>query len=149
MINTRTTFFSISLVILVSILFTSFKQTTFQDELKQKVNTIDNSWTVTIDTIQKFKHPSLVSGTCVGRMTLTKKGESFHYNIYKQNKDSLKNEIREIHLLASCGLSKNDYKNEVLTFKDHVLFLPVYPCWSNGYSEEAKMLIGKLVKELK
>lgn len=149
MINIRTTFFSLSLVLLASILFASCVQTTFLDELKQKVNTIDNSWTVAIDTIQKFKHPSLVSGTCLGRMTLTKKGESFHYNIYKTSNDSLKNEIRELHMLASCGLSKTDYKTEVLTFKDHVLFLPVYPCWSNGYSEEAKMVIGKLVKELK
>jgi len=147
---TLTKYIKLCLLLFISILTISSGQTqTFKHELKQTINSIDDSWTVEIDTEPQYKHITLVSGTFVGLMKLKKNKALIEYYIYKPANDSLKNEILQYHMYASCTLSSTNYKHEVLKFKDYLLFLPMYPCWTNGYSEDAKKLIGKLVTKLK
>jgi hypothetical protein len=138
----------LNIFLFVTILSTSSGQT-FKDELKQTINSIDDSWTVDIDTETKFNHITLKSGTFVGLMRLKKNNALIEYYIYKPINDSLTNEILQYHMLASCALIGIDFKSEILKFKDYLLFLPMYPCWSNGYSEDAKKLICEMVTKLK
>jgi hypothetical protein len=138
----------LNIIFVITILITSSVQT-FNDELKQIIKSIDDTWTVDIDTETNFNHITLKSGTFVGLMRLKKNNDLIEYYIYKPLNDNLTNEILHYHTLASCALSGTDYKYEILKFKDYLLFLPMYPCWSNGYSEDGKKLIVEMVSKLK
>lgn len=138
----------LSIILFVSFLSAPSRQT-FKDELKQTINSIDNSWIVDFDTEVKYNHLILKSGTFLGLMRLKKNKDLIEYYIYNPINESLTNEILQYHMSASCTISNNNNKHEILKFKEYLLFLPMYPCWKNGYSEDAKKLIDKMVEKLK
>jgi hypothetical protein len=57
------------------------------------------------------------------------------------------NEITNYHKLASCYLTKENYKAKFFHAEYYFLFLHFYPCWNVGYSENSKELIKKLFEK--
>ena len=116
-------------------------------ELKQIFKQVDKTWTCDIDTVDKNKHAMLVSGKSIGTLKLKKNSDEVEYFIYTALTDSFFSEIENYHDLASCKQSNK--KRQILNFKNYVLFLPMMPCWTSGYTEEEKRLIEKATLKLK
>lgn len=148
MYNNLGKFLKFLMIISGAIFLTSFKNS-FQDELKQIVYSVDSSWTVEFDSESKFDHSILISGNYFGLLKLKKNDDYINYYIFKPHNERLKDEILKYQMLASCTLSNIDNKIEILKIKGYLLFLPMYPCWSSGYSRESKELIEKLVSKYK
>ena len=134
-----------SILFLITTIVT-YGQTTFT-ELKQIIKKVDATWTSNIDTINKNKHIGLASGKSIGFLKLTKNSDEIEYCIYEALNDSFYSGIENYQDFANCVQTTTSRK--ILNFKNYILFLPMTPCWTNGYSEEEKILIEKLSLRLK
>ena len=129
-------------IVFLTTIAVSYGQT-FLKELKQIIIKVDPSWTISIDTVNKNEHSALVSGKSIGLLKFKKNSDEFEYYIYIPLNGRFNSEIEYYHAFASCLFTVRNNRN--LIFKNYILFLPMYPCWTGGYSEEEKRLIEKLV----
>ena len=129
-------------IVFLKTIVASYSQTSLK-ELKQVIFKVDSSWIISIDTVNKNKHSALVSGESIGILKFKKNGDEFEYYIYTAFNNRFSTEIEYYHKFASCAFTTKKYRN--LKYKKYILFLPMYPCWTGGYSEEEKKLIEKLV----
>ena len=113
-------------------------------------NKISSKWVLKIDTTHSdsLVSPSLIkSGTFNGFVTLAYKDlhtiEFFLF--YSENDSVFTYEIGNYLNHASCALSKkHQAKNYYYKIDNYYLFLPMYPCWTPGYSKKSKKQILKL-----
>ena len=133
-------------LLLLTITVTAYGQTSLT-ELNQTMKQLDSSWTCAIDTVNKNKHAMLISGKSIGILKLKKNSDEVEYFVYTALNDNFFSEVENYHDLASCAQTNKTRK--ILNFKSYLLFLPMTPCWTSGYSEEEKRLIEKVALKLK
>jgi len=121
-------------------------------ELENKIN---SSWTVKIDTTvsDSFSNSSLLnSGVFEGMVLLSNRNNNVikFLLFYSENDSVFTNEIGNYLDHASCGPpQKYQPASYYFKFEKYYLFLPLYPCWSPGYSTENKKQILRLYGKAK
>jgi hypothetical protein len=112
------------------------------------VKEVDNTWTLKIDTSTKAQKGLIFGGQCVGFMIFTKGKQVITYCVYQSLSNNFDSSIHHTQKLASCSIIGLTEKNQIAKQKDLIIFLSIYPCWSE-YSEEAKKLIQKTFTKLR
>ncbi|HIP36838.1 MAG TPA: TPM domain-containing protein [Crocinitomix sp.] len=118
------------------------------NELKSEIQNIAGvKWIVKINDSLEFSHPYLKKGEYISTLTINSENDTIKFLLYTSSDSTFENEITEYHMLASCSLSKENYKFKTYKNLNYFLFLPSYPCWNNGYSENGKEMIRKMFKK--
>lgn len=122
------------------------------DQLEVKLESLHHSIeSIKIDTAEsvktQFKGVYIIkSGEFKGVATVFIDSTKFNLLIFTTSNDSiLREQVNSFHNHASCTLSK-DYNlfHTIYKIKDFYLFLPMYPCWTSGYSDKMKRVMEKL-----
>lgn len=109
---------------------------------------LDKTWTLKIDTSRKTKKSLIVGGQNLGFLTFTKGEQEITYCVYQSLSNNIDSSIRQTQKLASCNTIGLTEKNQIVKRNDFVIFLSIYPCWTE-YSDDAKKLIQKTFTKLK
>ena len=126
-------------------LFITLKGFSQIDSVKNEIQQIiGEDWIVEINDSLVFTHPYLTKGEYIAILFLTSRNDTVKFLLYSSSDPDFENEITNYHKLASCFLTKENYKSRIFQNENYILFLPFYPCWDGGYSEKGKEVIKKI-----
>lgn len=104
-------------------------------------------WHILINDSIEFEHSYLTKGTFSAKIVATTRNDTVDFLLYNSKDKEFEKEIDSYHRLASCALTKENYKTKIRNQDSFYLFLPFYPCWISGYSKSSKKLIKRVFKE--
>ena len=104
---------------------------------------LDKTWTLKIDTSKKKQKSLPIGGQNLGFLIFTKGKQEITYCVYKSLNNNIDSSIHLTQKLASCGIIGLTQKDRIIKNNKFVIFLSIYPCWSN-YTDDAKKLIEKI-----
>jgi hypothetical protein len=123
------------------------------DQLKDHLKSIDSTIvSIELDTLESAKSDFnglslLRSGKFKGVLTIVlDENSGFRLLVYSSEDDSaFRKEVETFHMHASCR--GRDYNNVDLYMRGgYYFFLPMYPCWTIGYTGKGKKILSELLK---
>lgn len=151
---------SISLIILFFILIINpvYSQENIHKFVLELNDLTDTNWKFKIDTTKITKEEinslsQINAGNYIGIIEVYLK-DTFQFSLLvfsSNNIVKLSEEVSNYHRLSNCSLTEDydDGYNAIIKYDNLVVFLPMYPCWSNGYSNKSKILIKKFAQHYK
>ena len=114
--------------------------------LANSLKNVDKAWVLKIDSSKKARKNLVIDDDFAGFLIFTKGKQQIKLCVYQYSHDKEK-WILQIQKLASCSSIGLTEKNQIAKIKGLIIFLPVYPCWSD-YSEDGKKLIQRVFTKL-